>query len=436
MGKHTDPLRTEVSGTGFGSKIAAMKRTLVVMAFAVFILAGFGCATVQEKGPQLTVQQRIDSARVWYSIGKDDLLKAIDGRGDFQTAIGELKRAYGYTLAKDTTGMLDSLRKEITLDIAYAFLKAKEVDSAERYYKSLIEMDSSDHRGWQGLGFIYGIVRQDYAKGEEYYKKALELSPDNPDVLFGLARVYEKQGKVDKAYNLYKEALNRKPDNAGLNRSFGKFLYEIKRYDEAIPYLEKAAEKKKDDKDLLDMLLKAYMEAHKSGKDVDLGRALEYANRLIELADTLEKYKYYMKRAKLYENLGKKKEAIADYEKAVEMNPQAKVALVKVAYLYDDLGMTAQAEKTAKRVVNDPDIEKRYKAAAWMLLGDIRQKRAIALYKKKKYEQAVSTFDSALAAYQQAALLGEGKVKTYAQKQIDRVKKWRKKAWRKWKRID
>ncbi len=415
-----------------------MKRIFLSVSsvFAAASLLQTSCVTVQEQKPKLTLEQRLDSARVWYSVGKDDLLKALDGRASYETAITELKKAYNYTIAKDTTGTLDSLRKEIALDLAYAFLKNKQIDSSEYYYRRIIEMDSTDPRGWQGLGFLYGIVKEDYGKGEEFYKKALELSPDNPDVLFGLAKVYEKSGKEDKAEKLYTEALQRNPDDPALNKSYGDFLYDQGKYAEAIKYLEKAYEKKKDKKDLLETLVNAYLKAKKAGADVDLEKAIPYATRLIELADTTEKYKYYVKRAKLYEKTGKKKETIADYEKAIEVNPNAKALKVRIAYLYDDIGNTAKAEALAKEVATDKEIDPQYRAPAWALLGDIRQRRAIALYKAKKYEQAVSTFDSALAAYQQAAVLGTGAIKTYAQRQIERVKKWRKKAWRKWKRID
>ncbi len=415
-----------------------MRRNILTIGFVFGAIVSMqtSCVTVQEQKPELTLQERLDSARVWYSVGKDDLLKALDGRAEFETAIKELKKAYGYTMAKDTTGQLDTLRKNIALDLAYAYLKSKEVDSSEYYYRAVIGMDSTDPRGWQGLGFLYGIVKEDYVKAEEFYKKALELSPDNPDILFGLAKVYEKAGREEDAEKLYKEALQRNPDNPALNKSYGDFLFEKGKYVEAIEYLEKAYEKRSDNKDLLKTLVDAYLKAKKEGADVDLEKALPYATKLIELADTTEKYKYYLKRAKLYEKLGKKKEAIADYEKALELNPNAKALKVRLAYLYDDLGNAAMAEKLAKEVVNDKEIEARYRAPAWALLGDIRQRRAIALYKKKKYEQAVSMFDSAIAAYQQAAVLGTGSIKTYAQRQLDRVKKWRKKAWRKWKRID
>lgn len=426
-----------------------MKRYLILGGVAAITVAftHTSCVTLQEEGPKLTLEQRIDSARVWYSVGKDDLLKALDGRASYETAIKELKKAYGYTLAKDTTGTLDTLRKNISLDLAYALLKNGQLDSAEFYYRHVIEIDSTDPRGWQGLGWLYGIVKEDYVKGEEFYKKALELSPDNPDILFGLAKVYEKAGKLDEAEKLYTEALSRKPDNAALNRSYGDFLFDQGKYAEALKYLEKAYELTKkegmsEEKDkkrmvkLLKTIVDAYLKAKKAGADVDLNRAIPYATELIELADSSEKAKYYVKRGKIYEKVGKKKEAIADYEKALELNPNFKALKVRIAYLYDDIGNTAKAEKLAREVATDKEIDPRYRAPAWALLGDIRQRRAIALYKKKKYEEAVSAFDSAIAAYQQAALLGSGAIKSYAQKQLNRVKQWRKKAWRKWKRID
>lgn len=387
-----------------------------------------------ENKPKLTQEEIKDSAKVWYAIGKDYLIKAEDNRASYEDAIINFRRSLYY--ASRIEDKNDTLLKILLVDYAYSFLKNKQLDSAEYYYNKLISIDSTDPRGWQGLGFLYGIVMKDYDKAERYFKRALVVSSNNPDVLFGLAKVYELSGKKDKAREIYYEALKGDPDNVALNRSFGKFLFEVGDYEEAIKYLEKAYEKSenKEDKDILEKLVDSYRNAYTKNKKVDISKSLKYINKLLDMEP--DNYSYYIKRASIYESLKQDRKAIEDYKKAYELNPSAKILLLKQAFLYDKLGNKSEAERLARVVATDKEVEDAVRARAWALIGDIRQNMGVSLYESKKYEDAVSVFDSALAAYQQAQLLGDQELKDYAAKQISRVNVLRTKAWRKWKRIE
>jgi Tfp pilus assembly protein PilF len=403
--------------------------------FIFFLLAYLSsCATTGEKKPALSPYEARDSMKVWYAIGKDYLIKAEDGRASYEDALRNFRKSLYYS--QYLGNEKDTILNLLLVDFAYAFLKNNQLDSSEYYYTKLTEIDPKDPRGWQGLGFLYGIVRRDYEKAENFYKKALEVSPDNPEVLFGLAKVYELMGKHDMAKKIYDDAIKRDSLNPALNRSYGLFLIEIGDYKGAIYYLERAYRfsEKKDDKKLLENLVDAYRKAWEKDKTVNLRNSLKYANELVSL-DT-SNYAYYLKRASIYENIGMLKEALADYKKAYSLNPDAKALLLKQAFIYNDLGNRAEAENLAREVAGSKELDSNIRASAWSLIGDIRQNRGLELYKNKKYEDAVSTFDSALAAYEQAQLLGEGNIREYASRQIERVKAFRQKAWRKWKKID
>ncbi|MEO0163937.1 MAG: tetratricopeptide repeat protein, partial [candidate division WOR-3 bacterium] len=219
---------------------------------AILLIVGlYSCTTAGEKKPKITPEEARDSLKVWYAIGKDYLVKAEDNRAQYDDAIRNFRKAFYY--ASQIQDKKDTLFKLLLVDYAYAFLRNKQLDSAEYYYRKLIEADSTDTRGWQGLGFLYGIVNKDYGKAEEFYKKALTFSPDDPDVLFGLAKVYELSGRQDKAKEIYEEAIKKDSQNFALNKSYGNFLFEAGNYKEAIKYLERAynLSEKKDDKKLL-----------------------------------------------------------------------------------------------------------------------------------------------------------------------------------------
>jgi Flp pilus assembly protein TadD, contains TPR repeats len=407
-----------------------MKR---VLTFSLLVYLS-SCATTGEKKPAISPQEARDSMKVWYAIGKDYLVKAEDGRASYEDALRNFRKAFYYS--QHLAGERDTILNLLLVDFAYAFLKNNQLDSSEYYYGKLTELDPNDPRGWQGLGFLYGIVRKDYEKSEIFYKKALEVSPDNPEVLFGLAKIYELKGDREMAQKIYEDAIKRDSLNPALNRSYGLFLVEIGDHKGAVYYLERAYKlsENKEDKKILENLVDAYRKAWEKDKSIDLRNSLQYANQLVSL-DT-SNYTYYVKRASIYENLKMLKEALSDYIKAYSLNPDAKVLLLKQAFIYNDMGNKAEAENVAKTVAMDKEVEGNIRAPAWALIGDIRQERGLGLYKNRKYEDAVSTFDSALAAYEQAQLLGDGNIKEYAGRQIERVKAFRQKAWRKWKKID
>src|SRR5687768_8335235 len=53
-----------------------------------------------------------------------------------------------------------------------------------------------------------------YNAAEETFRAALDIRPDDPDLLFNLARCREKMGKQDAADKAYQECLRHAPDHA------------------------------------------------------------------------------------------------------------------------------------------------------------------------------------------------------------------------------
>jgi len=380
----------------------------------------WGCASAPaETGPKLTPEEARDSAKVWHSIGKDYLYN----KQNYERAIKNFWRALGY----------DSTFTDVYVDLGRAYLESGKIDSAEWAYRKIAEIDPKDTRGWQGLGFMYGIVKHDVEKAREFYMKALEVDPENNDARFGLAKVYEKAGMREKADSIYQEALAKDPDNPALNRAYGLFLFERGDYEGAVKYLEKAYEEIKDDKELHEKLLDSY---RKLGGRKRLQKALEHANWLIQEEDSTN-YAYYLKRGEVYEGLKKYKEAEADYLKAMELADSNAGVWMKAASFYLDRGKTGKAQKLIKEALEFPSGQRpEIQSPGYAMLGDIALKQAEALYKKRKYKRALSFYDTAISYYRKAVAAGESRWAEYARKKLEYAQKKRKKAWRKYKQIE
>ncbi len=80
-------------------------------------------------------------------------------------------------------------------------------------------------------------------KAEADFRKALELNPDQPQVLNYLGySLVEKQMKLDEALDMIERAVAAQPDSGYIVDSLGWVLYRLGRYDEAVGHMERAAE--------------------------------------------------------------------------------------------------------------------------------------------------------------------------------------------------
>ncbi|MEO0140579.1 MAG: tetratricopeptide repeat protein [candidate division WOR-3 bacterium] len=388
------------------------------------ILSGVALVVSCTPGPKEPVRIKLppdvarDSAKVWYSIGKDYLIN----KGNYDKAIENFQRALGY----------DSSFTDIYVDLGWAYIQKGLVDSAEMAYQAIAKIDPKDTRGWQGLGFMYGIVKKDIEQASVYYHKALELDPNNNDARFGLAKVYEQAGRKAEADSIYRDALANDPENPAINRAYGLFLVDRGDHRSAIPYLEKAYETVKDNEELHARLLESYM---KVGGKENLKKALEHSNWLI--ANDSTKYILYIQRGDIYAGLGKSKDAEADYKKACEIADSVASVYMKMAVFLAEQKRYGESSKLINKALNCPDGDRpEIKGPAYSMLGDMSLNDAESLRGKKKYKESLDYYDRAISYYNQAIAAGDPRWTSYAAKQKERAEQLRLKAWRKVQGID
>jgi tetratricopeptide (TPR) repeat protein len=132
---------------------------------------------------------------------------------------------------------------------------------AESYGKAIDLVPNPTKANWTTYyfrGICFERAKQ-WANAELDFKKALELSPDEPHVLNYLGYSWIDQGvHLDEGMSMIKRSVEQRPDDGYIVDSLGWAYYRLGNYDEAVKNLERAVELKPVDPTINDHLGDVY----------------------------------------------------------------------------------------------------------------------------------------------------------------------------------
>ena len=158
---------------------------------------------------------------------------------------------YEYEQAKDTVNLEKTLEEGMQkfpdepyylLSLINNYIYSNRNEKAIEYLNTAISKDANNAQLYDVMGRVYETGLKDYAKAEEYYKKALELNPEYIESISNLGRVYFNQG-----VNKQGEA-NMINDAKQYQEELGKAKEFFK---QAMPYFEKAHQMKPDEREYM-----------------------------------------------------------------------------------------------------------------------------------------------------------------------------------------
>ncbi|HTY67834.1 MAG TPA: tetratricopeptide repeat protein [Alphaproteobacteria bacterium] len=136
-------------------------------------------------------------------------------------------------------------------------------EAVEVYDRAIARVPPNEPRYWS-LYYTRGIALErshQWPRAEADFKHALQLEPDQPDVLNYLAYSWVDQGLKDhynEATRMLERAVALRPNNGAIVDSLGWVLFRTGRYKEAVTTLEHAVELEPEDPTLLNHLGDAY----------------------------------------------------------------------------------------------------------------------------------------------------------------------------------
>ncbi len=118
--------------------------------------------------------------------------------------------------------------------------------ASEAAYDRAIALFEEDLETHWIVYYARGITRErlkTWALAEADFRKALELRPNQPQVLNYLGYSYVEMGEnLDEALEMIERAVAERPDSGHITDSLGWVLYRLGRYEEAVGHMERATE--------------------------------------------------------------------------------------------------------------------------------------------------------------------------------------------------
>ncbi|MEO0829691.1 MAG: tetratricopeptide repeat protein, partial [Pseudomonadota bacterium] len=190
--------------------------------------------------------EQYDLATATYDrVGRDDpaFHNAEIGRAEALRRAGKPEAAIEVlTQLTETHGQLPNVH----ITLGDTLRQQERFDEATVAYDSAIELWPGETENHWIVYYARGITheRSDrWPLAEADFRKALELRPDQPQVLNYLGySLVEMKTNLPEALAMIERAVEARPDSGYITDSLGWVLYRLGRYDEAVGHMERAAE--------------------------------------------------------------------------------------------------------------------------------------------------------------------------------------------------
>ena len=253
--------------------------------------------------------------------------------------------------------------------------ESEDIEMAEQACKTALASNSRLNMVYVALGDLYRRTGRT-ADGEEAYQRALDIQPQDTGAMTGLARIYRRQQKYERAEALLLHATSMRPGNWRLINEIGSFYWIVGRYADAAEAFRRVV----------------FFDAANYQARTNLGAALYMAGDfeagkrvLIEALAIEPSNTAYSNLGVVYYYLGQFDEAVANHRQAVRMAPGDALNWLNLADAQHFLGMQQESremfrraeEIAANRLAVDPLDSEAIAVRAWAryMLGDSQAAR-------------------------------------------------------------
>lgn len=270
---------------------------------------------------------------------------------------------------------------EVALSLARAYVASKKWEKALPLLDMLLGESEvmADQQKAAEIHYQLGLCAEnvyDYDKAYREYQMAHKIRPEHAGTLAGLGRIYQRKQLWQLAKDHFTKALEvlgeeaPQEDVVNLHFACAEASLELGDTQSAVEHLDKVRRVRPSDERALAMLISV---AERGG---DWSAVVRYKQALAEVKeDQFERFALWLEIGDIYrEKIGNIYGATAAYKEALEINPDARVALLRLFDLYYESGQIEDAIYILDRLAAAEDNPEK-RALHYM--------RAAALYREK-----------------------------------------------------
>lgn len=282
----------------------------------------------------------------------------------------------------------DASNPEYYANLAIAYSDNKDFDNAQRivngvknkFPNSKVLKDTADTVFQATNAKKYDEANKFFVNSE--YQNALNIYltiyPAPKDVLIAIAACYKGLDKIDKAIEYYKKAFAFDKKDSNIAYYLGVLYAEKEAWSSAKIYLQESIKldaKNENAKDLLATVVEQN-NLNLINKVISLYNSKSYDQALklisqILTEDSKNAYAYYY-RGLIYDAQEKPLQAIPEYKKAIQHNPELIISNYLIATAYDSLGQYSNAYTFYKKYVTISTTNDNYKKYSQTRLNDLK----------------------------------------------------------------
>ena len=252
---------------------------------------------------------------------------------------------------------------DVTLSLARAYVAAEQWEKAVPLLDLQLSETEVDSEPGRAAEIHYQLGRcaeklLDYEKAFREFQSASKLDPEHAGIIMGLARLYKRKelwqlakDHFQKALELAGEEVEGQLDEDELvdvSFALGEVSLELGEFDEAVSYLDRVQEVRPDNAKASELLISI---AERSG---DWAAVVKYKQSLLQSrADPFEKFAVLLEIGDIYKDkLQNNYGAESSYKEALEVDPDATVALLRLFDMYLATDAIEDALYTLDRLAN------------------------------------------------------------------------------------
>ncbi|HYD79827.1 MAG TPA: protein arginine N-methyltransferase [Paucimonas sp.] len=236
---------------------------------------------------------------------------------------------------------------------AFALHQSGNPAAAEEFYRKALQKTPNDMETLYLLGTACSQQRK-FEEAEKYLEKALKLDPRHPQALNNMGLTMMGLEKNEDAVGYYERALAILPDYPDAHNNLGYVLQKLNRLDEAEPHLRRALE-----------LVSNYADAF-----YNLGLVLQGRDKFEEAAQCFlrgialdsNRSEPFNDLGRIYGTWGRFEDALASFERAIALVPNAVQYHNNRGAILEELGRYDEALKAYERAA---DLDPSYSTPRW-----------------------------------------------------------------------